>query len=200
MRYSGFFISCCLITLVAMLPACKSNDGDVSALRLPDSMQITTNKPIGSGSKQVVPQPRNSQSSNTGKISKSKSDDSGTAQTPDGGGTSVPIGLIPSGERWWDYKSIFFIDYVGNTGGYVHESVKGQRYFPETKIFVYSTDESMEGTPYYDKIAGTFTSTELDDRIFIWVHLDKKMKPKFKKVLVSDNIKDKLDQAPLTVQ
>jgi len=201
MSYRLFLITSSLVCLGLFgVSACKSNDGEVTALKLPDSLEVSGKKAVGSGSREVQAQ-QPDWTKQTDKLSRrEKEGESSAAQMPDGGGTSVPIGMVPpAGERWWDYRSIFFIDYVGNTGAYIHESIKGQRYFPETKIFVYSTDKSMEGTPYYDKIAGTFTSTELDDRIFIWVHLDEKHNPVFKKTLVSDNIKDKLDQAPLTI-
>jgi hypothetical protein len=161
-------------------------------------MTITTNKPLGSGSANVPTQKYTQEE--LGKIQK-KPSSSNEAQIPDGSGTSVPLGVLPSnGVKWWDYRTIFFIDYIGGSGGYLYESVKGQPYFPETKIFVYSSNVSMEGTSQYGKIENTFEATELDDRIFIWVHLDSNNKPLFKKVLVSDNIKDKLDQAPLKIE
>ena len=202
MSYRLILVACGLIcTGMFLASACKSNDGDVSALKLPDSLAVAGKKSGGSSSTSVESRPDWVTQTQSTNAKRQETSDGNAPQMPDGSGTSVPLGIVPpAGERWWDYRSIFFIDYVGNTGADVHGSIKGQRYFPETKIFVYSTDASMEGTPYYDKIAGTFTSTELDDRIFIWVHLDEKHKPVFKKVLISDNIKDKMDQAPLTLK
>jgi hypothetical protein len=184
---------------VVLILGCKGGDNEVTALRLPDTVNVTVNRPLGSGSATVPTQSRDKQK--TGKVQNDKSKSTGKAQIPDGSGTSLPMGTLPAGGvKWWDHRTIFFVDYIGGSGSFVYESVKGQRYFPETKIFVYSTNTSMEGTTQYAKIKSTFEATELDDRIFIWVHLDDKNKPISKKVLASDNIKDKLDRAPLKIE
>ena len=112
--------------------------------------------------------------------------------------SNVPSGSS-QGKRWWDNRKIYFNDQLGY-GDAVFAAIKGQPYFTETLIFVYVTDKPMEGTFEYDKIEQTLRETRLDDRIFLWVHLDEQRQPIFVKKLISNNIKNKLDTAPLRLE
>ena len=102
--------------------------------------------------------------------------------------------------QWWDNRTIMFLDWVGGASDIVYEAIKGQRYFPNTLVFVYCTDNAMKGTKNYDKTEDTMKGTPIDDRIFIWVNLDDNRKLVFVKTLISDNIKDKIDEAPLQIK
>ena len=113
-------------------------------------------------------------------------------------GSTVSSKTNVVGHKFWDNIKFFFKDYVGEVSEVVYSHIKGQKYFPETAIFVYATSEDMVGTPEYIRVEGTMASTRLDDRIFIWVHLENNGELKFIKKLISDNIKDKIDQGPLT--
>lgn len=101
--------------------------------------------------------------------------------------------------KFWDNKKVFFRDMVGGTSALTYEAIKGQRHFSNTYIFVYTTSEDMVGTAEYDKVAEIFDGTKLDDRVFIWVHLDQDRKVKEIKKLISENIREALDQSPLTL-
>ncbi len=112
----------------------------------------------------------------------------GNTVSPDGRKNSL------NAVQFWDNKRIFFIDMTGDSSAEVYEAIKGQKYFEDTYVFVYSTLEDMEGTGEYAKIEDTFKSTKLDDRIFIWVHLNADKDVLFVRKLVSDNIRESLDQ------
>ena len=109
---------------------------------------------------------------------------------------------IPSMQKygmWWDNKSVLFTDVAHHTSDLVYDVVKGQPYFPETLVFIYSTDEEQEETEFFTKMDSSLQKTTLDNRIFIWVHFDENQEVKFVRKLVSDNIKDKLSEAPLEI-
>ena len=97
---------------------------------------------------------------------------------------------------FWDNRRIFFKDFTGESSTEVYAAIKGQKYFDNSFIFVYASLEDMEGTDDYTKIEDTFKSTKLDDRIFIWVHLNAEKEVLFVKKLISDNIRDVIEQAP----
>lgn len=189
------------------LASCKNENKGDSSLEAWGPDTLTTNAPP----KKIAQSDRSPASSTPGvpdrnaSSSSSSTSGTGTATSEKGAeGASVQSGVVglgvgPSGKRWWDNRTIFFMDFVGATGDIVYEAVKGQQYFPETRIFIYCTDKSMEGGVNYNKTKMTIEETELDDRIFMWVHLDDNRKPLFVRTLISDNIKDKIKSAPLKI-
>lgn len=126
--------------------------------------------------------------------------ESGSGQKPEDGAQSVVKPFQIGGKRWWDNRKVYFIDMVGGTEDIVFDAIKGQRYFEDTRVFVYCTDEAMKGTVQYNKTEMTLAETEIPDRIFIWVHLDNDRKVLNLKSLISENIKDKLAGAPLVIE
>ena len=114
-----------------------------------ESVEVTDSKKVQNQS-QPKPQP-NQQTSKPGSLS---------------GNTFTSVQ-----KKFWDNKQIHYRDLTGESSAEVYDAIKGQKYFKNTYIFVYSTLEDMEGTSQYDKIADTMESTKLNDRIFIWVHL-----------------------------
>lgn len=201
-----FFLAL-LVSLMLIFTGCKSDskaDPSLDAFG-PDTLttQDNTRKTSGSappaaeGSHKSIPS-RKTSSPQQGASSAAQSASSTGGVNPGDGSSGAMIRPEgPSGKKWWDNRTTFFTDWVGGTGDIVYEAVKGQKYYPETKIFIYSTDKAMEGSMNYSKTQLTMKETELDDRIFIWVHLDDNRKPLFVKTLISDNIKDKIQSAPL---
>lgn len=205
MKTHKYLVIVCSISMLSFMGCQSESKGDPSLDAWgPDTLttQDNTQRQVGSstthvteGSQKKLPS-RNTPSSE--EASKAGDASSGVAGDKSStGGILNPVG--PSGNRWWDNRTVFFIDWVGGAGDIVHEAVIGQRYFPETKIFIYCTDKAMEGTMNHTKTELTLKETELDDRIFIWVHLDDNRKPLFVKTLISDNIKNKIASAPLTL-
>ncbi|HLF64656.1 MAG TPA: hypothetical protein VI603_12920 [Saprospiraceae bacterium] len=204
-QFFHMLILCSLLCAFACKQESQSADPSLDAW---GSDTLTRNAPSKSISSGSQTQPTTSQKSIPGRNAPANSPASGTSGA---GGTNKgntnagersESGIqIPrqenSGPRWWDNRVIFFMDWVGDTGDVVYQAIKGQTYFPETRIFIYATDKAMEGTMNYIKTEETMKATELDDRIFIWVHLDDARKPIFVKKLISDNIKNKINSGSL---
>lgn len=104
------------------------------------------------------------------------------------------MNLVPA-KKFWSSSQIFYKDLTGDSSAAVYDAIKGQKYFDDTYIFVYATLEDMEGTSEYSKIEATMESTRLDDRIFIWVHLNEQKDVIFVKKLISGNIRDRIEEA-----
>lgn len=191
-------LACLGLLIIGTSSGCKPGGSEVTALRLPDSVAVRDNH-IGSGSATVPTQPITHKTSSTSGTSSSGVNsmlvDSDNPRLG-GGSSSLSSKVRTSKNLWWNKRNIFFADYVGGTGDIVYDAIKGQPFFDNTMIFVYCTDKPQEGTKTYDKVVDSMKSTELDDRIFIWVHLDENRKVVFVKKLISDNIKDTIDQAP----
>ncbi len=117
-------------------------------------------------------------------ISRGESTIGGTNQEP-----------VVGQHKFWNNRTIRFYDYVGNTGDLVYQEIQGMKYFENTRIFVYATDKVMEGSMDYSRVEDLMQTTRLDDRIFIWAHFDEDRSLIFLKTLISDNIKDDLDEA-----
>jgi hypothetical protein len=189
------------------MASCKNENKADSSLEAWGPDTLTTNAPpkkIAQSDRSPASSSPNAPDRNSNATSSATNGANTTTSTKGADGVAIQSGVVglgvgPSGKRWWDNRTIFFMDFVGATGDIVYDAVKGQQYFPETRIFIYCTDKSMEGGVNYNKTKMTIEETETDDRIFMWVHLDENRKPLFVRTLISKNIKDKIKSAPLKI-
>lgn len=105
---------------------------------------------------------------------------------------------VDRSQHWWDNRRIFFVDAVGNAGPAVYEAIKGQPYFENSRLYVFTTDETMVGTAEFERVETLLSTNELsDDLIFIWVHLNSELEVLRTKKNISGNIEKQLATAPL---
>lgn len=186
----GLIYACIVATALA---ACKGNNQayDVTesdAFTGPSSEQ-PVNRPV---EQKETKQPTERQPGNQG-ASKADNVDPNASRLA----TTDLRGTVKN--KFWDNRKVYFFDQVGGVGDKVYEAIKGLGYWTNTVILVYATDEHMEGTGAYARLEQTMESTRLDDRIFVWVHLDKDHNVKFVRKLYSDNIANSQDEANYTL-
>jgi hypothetical protein len=194
-----FLISCGMA--VAVLLSCKPGGDDVTALRLPDS--TTTNNRLSTGQTTVqTGQSSRTISSQTNTSGSAPQIMSESAVSEGASDVTRESAVPPSGANviWWNKINIKFADYVGGAGDIVLEAIKGQPYFDDTFVFIYCTDEALRGTRTFEKVELSMAGTEISNRVFIWVHLNDNREVEFVKKLVSDNIRDRIDQAPNRIE
>lgn len=186
MRYTKYLT----LLMLAVLISCKDK---------PQAFDIGDNATFEAPASRKLTEAKNTKQSNPIPTRPPSPQETATRSTGDKqiAGSSLASNDIRGNtkNRFWDKRNIYFFDSVGGTGDLVYEEIKGQPFYTNTLILVYTTDTLMEGTAEYARIEDTMKSTRLDNRIFIWVHIDEDRNVLFVKKLISENIQDDMEDA-----